>query len=183
MKIWLVLALGLALAVSSTTSALAAVAQSGDAGFELEFSAVTNATPEVAFAALVDVSQWWDPAHTYGGDAAGLTLTLAPGGCLCERFDGGQVEHMRVVYLKLGQAMRWHGGMGPLQALPVTGVMDWSVEPRDGGSRLTLRYRVGGVFGDSPTATEWATIVDGVLQGQFDRLTQEVKTRCKGCAP
>lgn len=181
MRIWF--ALGFLLIAAPRGEVVAAVAQSSESGFELEFTAVTSATPQVAFATLVDVTQWWDPAHTYGGEAEGLTLTLAPGGCLCEQFQGGQVEHMRVVYLKLGEAMRWLGGMGPLQALPVTGVMDWSVEPREGGSRLTLRYRVGGLFGESPSVTEWADIVDGVLQGQFDRLTNEVKSRCKACAP
>lgn len=183
MSSWRALGLGIALTIGAVGNAMAAVVQSDETGFELEFQVVTSATAEVAFAALTDVSQWWDPAHTYGGKAEGLSLSLIPGGCLCEQFDDGQVEHMRVVYLQLGKAMRWHGGMGPLQALPVTGVMDWSVEPRELGSRLTLRYRVGGVFGQSPTAVEWATIVDGVLQGQFDRLTKEVKSRCKACGP
>ncbi|HEX2493499.1 MAG TPA: hypothetical protein VHK24_06950, partial [Steroidobacter sp.] len=36
-------------------------------------------------AALADIAKWWDPEHTYSGDARNLTLDTQVRGCFCEK--------------------------------------------------------------------------------------------------
>ena len=50
-------------------------------------------TPDQVYAAIGRVAAWWNPAHTYSGDAGKLSLSLTAGGCLCEALPEGGVQH------------------------------------------------------------------------------------------
>ena len=134
-----------------------------------------KASPEDAWKALVQLSRWWSDAHTYSGKAANLSLDLQAGGCWCERWgDGASVEHARVVMIMPGRALRLHGEFGPLQDLPVKGVLNLATGVQDGKTMLRMSYRVGG----PPDAglEKLAPIVDKVLGQAYGRLKNLVET-------
>lgn len=152
------------------TPATAEVKGSSSNAFEVEQRVQTVVPPAVLFRAFTQVAGWWDPEHTYSGDAANLSLTMTPGGCFCERLTGGGgVEHMRVAYADPGkQTAVLTGALGPLLYEAVNGVMAVKVEPIAGGSRLTLNYRASGFAKGG--ADKLAPLVDQVLATQVKRL-------------
>ena len=85
--------IALVLALLSAPAAADVVGSSPN-GFEVKQTIPLVVKPEAAFEAFASLPAWWDPQHTYSGKAPNLTLSLQPGGCLCERFpDGGGIEH------------------------------------------------------------------------------------------
>jgi uncharacterized protein YndB with AHSA1/START domain len=148
------------------TTVRAEVVESSPAGFQVRTSVEVGVPCERAYRGLVEeVDRWWDPAHTYSGSASNLSMEASAGGCFCERYPGGSVEHARVVYASPGKTLRLVGGLGPLQSEPVNGVLEFSFEPTAAGSRVTMSYRVGG-----PLPADWAPGVDRVLAEQMERL-------------
>ena len=154
--------------------ARAEIVSAGPNGFNLRHTAaVPNIAPPVIWAALSDVAKWWDPEHTYSGDARNLTLEPTVRGCFCEKLSlYAGIEHGHVVYAQPAKTLRIDGALGPLQEFGVSGVMTWQIEAAAGGSRITFTYNVGG-FADRPLA-DWAPIIDEVLGGQLHRLTRYV---------
>jgi hypothetical protein len=159
----------LVLGLLAASPAVAEVKSSTPAGFEVERKAVVKASPETIYAQIGRIGEWWDPAHSYSGKAAGLRLELKAGGCFCESFgQGGTIEHMRVIYAEPKSAIRLSGGLGPLQTEAVAGTLVWSFKAVDGGTELTQSYIVSGlVRGGIQT---YAAPVDMVLSQQFDGL-------------
>ena len=97
-------------------------------GFLTSNEVVIQAPPDRVYRALLRVGKWWDPAHTYSGDAEQLQLDARPGGCFCEQIPGkGAIEHMRVVYVSGNSTLRLAGGLGPLQELGVTCSLTWNL--------------------------------------------------------
>lgn len=137
-------------------------------GFEVASEAVVQADAERVWAALAAPATWWNPAHSWSGVAANLSLDLKPGGCFCERWAGGAAEHMRVTYIQHAKTLRMAGALGPLQAHGLAGSMTITLEPAGAGTKLTLRYAVGGSF--SGGLDRVAPAVDGVLAEQVGRL-------------
>ncbi len=125
---------------------------------------------ETAWARLVAISSWWEGSHTYSGDAANLTLDPVAGGCWCEMWEAGEIEHGRVVAAMKNNVLRVQGAFGPLQEMGVNAVL--TITLNDGASAgatgFTMDYRVAG--SSLSNLAPLATIVDGVLQSQFDRL-------------
>lgn len=160
--------------LSGAGAAQAEIVSAAPAGFNLRHIAeVPNVAPPVIWAALADVAKWWDPEHTYSGDARNLTLEPSVRGCFCEKLSlYAGIEHGRVVYAQPAKTLRINGALGPLQEFAVTGVMTWQIEAAAGGSRITFTYNVSG-FADRPLA-DWAPIVDEVLGGQLQRLARYV---------
>jgi len=160
------------LAVSLLNSpVLAEVTAVAADGFVSEHTLVLEADPMRAYQALTDeVGRWWDAAHSYSGEASNFSLDARAGGCFCESLpNGGSVEHMRVVLAKPGAMLRMQGGLGPLQAMGVTGSMSFELTADDGG-RTVLRYRYA-VSGASVSGlAELAEPVDRVQLGQLKRL-------------
>ncbi|MGK6356050.1 SRPBCC family protein [Sphingomonas sp. DT-207] len=152
-------------ALAVAVPASADVVSSGDSGFTSRHSLSIAAPPAKVWEALVHPERWWQGDHTYSGDAANLSLELRPGGCWCEKLSSGGVEHMRVVYVATGDTLRMVGGLGPLQAMPVTGVMTIILEPGGGGTKLVGSYAVAG-----QGLTGIAAPVDKVLATQWSRL-------------
>jgi hypothetical protein len=160
------------LAFLSAGAVEAEIVNAGPNGFSIRHVAeAPNAAPPMVWAALSDVAKWWDPEHTYSGDARNLTLDPQVRGCFCEKLGlYAGIEHASVVYSQPAKLLRLNGALGPLQEFGVDGSMTWQIEPAAGGSRITLTYNVGG-YADRPLS-EWATIVDEVLGVQVQRLAR-----------
>ena len=159
----------LAVLLASATPAAAEVVSSGPNGFEIRHSANLVVPQPAAFAAIGKVQDWWSKDHTYSGNAANLSLDLRPGGCFCERFDGGGgIEHLRVTYVQPGERITFSGALGPLLFQAVSGVLDIQVERIAGGSRITMNYRVAGFARGN--GADLAPAVDRVLAEQMKRL-------------
>lgn len=150
------------------------VADVGENGFLLRETVTVDADAVHAWSALVNVGQWWDPAHTYSGDSANLTLDAKTGGCWCEKLPGGGVEHMRVVFADSGKILRLSGGLGPLQSMAITGVMTWTLKPAPKGTTVELTYAVGGY--NRGGFREIAPGVEKVLAEQVARYQRYAST-------
>ncbi|MCI5106448.1 MAG: hypothetical protein MRY76_07030 [Pseudomonadales bacterium] len=142
-----------------------------EAGFVSEHTITLATDPDRAFQALTaDIQLWWDASHSYSLEAANFRLEAVAGGCFCETLpDGGEVEHMRVVFVAPGKTLRLSGGLGPLQQIASSGAMTFDLKPNaDGSTRLDYRYVVSGYQPGGLQA--WAEPVDQVQWGQLLRL-------------
>lgn len=155
---------GLALPLS------AEVLESDDGRFVSAHEINVNASPTRVFDALKEeVGAWWDPAHTYSGDASNMTFDLEF--LLLEAWEENVVWHMSVDVLQPPKLLRLSGGLGPLQPLAVAGSMTFEFEESESGTRLSYRYVVHG-----RGLREWAEPVDRVMGGQLQRLRRYVET-------
>lgn len=162
--------------------AQAEVVAKSDIGFVSRNTVEVSAKPEAVWAALVVPSGWWNGQHTYSGDAANLSLAPVAGGCFCEKLpvpagapawaQAGAVEHMRVINIEPGKAMRLSGGLGPLQSEAVDGVLTITLKPTDKGTRILFEYVVGGYM--RYTTDQIGPLVDKVMLEQLGRLALKV---------
>lgn len=172
MKIASILA-GLALA-GAATGAEAEVVSTSESGFTIRSSVVLEeATRAQGFAALGRWGEWWSPAHTYSGDNGNLSLAMQAGGCLCEVWDGGQIEHARVLLATPEYGLlRMNAPFGPLQSLPVTAILTHTIREREeGGVEVVQTLVVGG----DASAVPMAGAVDAVMSeglGRFERFVE-----------
>ena len=159
----------LAAAFLIAAPAAAEVRSASEHGFVVEQRITLVVPPDVTFRSLRQVGSWWSPDHTYSGSAGNLSLDLRPGGCFCERLDGGGgIEHLRVSYVEPGKRVVLTGALGPLLYEGVSSVMDLKVDKIAGGSSLTMTYKAGGFA--SGGAARLAPMVDKVLGEQMKRL-------------
>lgn len=157
-----------------TQNCRAEIVSAAPAGFSIRHVVeAPGVPPPTVWAALSDISKWWDPEHTYSGDARNLSLDPTVHGCFCEKLGlYAGIEHAHVVYAQPAKTLRLSGALGPLQEAAVTGSMTWQIDPAGGGSRITVTYNVGG-YADRPLA-DWAPIVDEMLGAQAKRLARFV---------
>jgi len=141
-------------------------------GFSLRFEKRFEQSASTVYSTIVDLKSWWDPDHTYSGDAGNLTLELKPGGCLCETWEGGSVQHLTVGYIVENSTLRLLGGLGPLQQMAVAGSMSFIVTSEEAGSRLVFVYEVGGYWKDGLAGL--AKPVDDVWAGHLARFEAAV---------
>lgn len=164
----------LCLLLLAPAAAQAEVTHSSDAGFTVQHRVVLNWGPATAYAHIVNIADWWNPAHTFSGDAANLSIAPYAGGCWCEQWDRGQgthsVRHMTIVNAQPGKLLRAVGGLGPLQGVAGSGVMDFVLKPGEqtGFTELTLTYQFGGYAPNG--LSNWARPVDQVIGEQVQRL-------------
>jgi uncharacterized protein YndB with AHSA1/START domain len=158
------------------TGANASLAASSDSGFVSHNEALVAVSPGEAWEVLIRPGGWWNSDHTYSGDAANMAISPKAGGCFCETIPGtgGEVEHMRVIYVAPGSALRMSGGLGPLQSEPVSGVLTITLKPEGEMTRISWDYVVGGYM-RTPIA-EMAPIVDQVVGEQLLRLATRLGT-------
>jgi len=153
----------------------AEVADAGPGGFLVKHEVTVNAAPDAVYKALIDIGSWWNPSHSYSGNAANLSIDARPGGCFCEKLpNGGGVEHMRIVFVAPGQMLRMSGALGPLQTSGLAGGMTWKLTAGPPATKLELTYSVGGYMQGG--ADKMAGPVDGVLAEQLRRLKSFVET-------
>ena len=170
--------LGLAFA---TAAAHADVVSESDAGFVSRVTIDVKASAADSWPVMTTPSGWWMDRHTFSGSAANLTLMPSAGGCFCEKLPPaddksgqakslrpGSVEHMRVVYVQPGEALRMIGGLGPLQSEAVSASLTMTLKSIPGGTRITWVYVVGGYTRYKPA--EISKMVDGVMAAQITRL-------------
>ena len=89
-RCWFRLCVCVALLITGLPPAAGAeVIDASPAGFTSK-NVVEIAVPaDIVYATLLKVETWWDPAHTYSGDAKNLTIDARPGGCFCETWSKG----------------------------------------------------------------------------------------------
>ncbi len=162
-------------AVFAAAASHAEVLDSSAGGFTVKTTVTISAAPSVVYSKLVNVGDWWDPAHTFSNDAHNLSIEQKPMGCYCEKLPGrGAVRHMEVIYFERGKTLRMSGAIGPLQGLAVTGVLTVVLTPAEGGTKLEATYTVGGYLAGG--ITSWAAPVDSVISEQFARLKRYIET-------
>ena len=149
-------------------------------GFKLRVVTTTKADPLTAYDAFTRIGQWWNPAHTYTGDARNMTLDLRPGGAFLEASgSGGWVKHMELVYANPGKEIRLLGGLGPLQPMGIHGAMNVKFEPiESGGTRMVMTYNVSG-FSEAGLEN-LAQVVDRVQTEQMQRHAAYADTQVEG---
>lgn len=151
--------------------AIPAAAQAPPAStFEVSIDRKLNVPPVNAWQRLIHVESWWSSSHTYSGNAANLNLEALAGGCWCENWAGGSVEHGRVLAAIPGKLLRISGGFGPLQDRAAVAVLSFTLTPLDNGTatNLAVRYRVMGPVGElGPPVTQ-------VIGGQVTRLVDMI---------
>ena len=164
----------LALAVSSGF-AQSEVLQKSDSEFVIRLERLLDHNSQTVYRGLAELPAWWNPSHSHSGEAANLSFELQAGGCFCERWGQSSVEHLRVIYAVDGREVRLEGGLGPLQTMPVNGLMRWRLVPQGEKTALTWEYSVWG--NASSQLERLADPVSDVLaeqvQGLADYLNRE----------
>lgn len=161
--------------LAAAGSASAEVKSSAPDGFTLSYEAVIPLAKEQAWARLVKVGSWWSAEHSYSGDAKYLTLDPRPGGCWCEIWPKGKIEHGRVVMVMPTDTLRVDADFGPLQAMGVTGALTFTLKPGDTptSTKLSVTYVVNG--GTQSKLDTLAPAVDQVMATQIRNLATPPK--------
>jgi hypothetical protein len=170
-----VLAVSCAIGLCSVSAAgHAAVLAAGAGGFLVREEVRFAGTPALAWQHLMDVGSWWSPEHTYSGKSSNLSITLGPGpgGCWCEKLDnGGFVRHLEVVLVMPPKTLRLSGGLGPLQAMGVSGALTFTLKGETPGTTTVVaEYAVSGY--SRAGLTQLAGTVDGVLGEAMARFAK-----------
>jgi uncharacterized protein YndB with AHSA1/START domain len=170
------IAAGLAVALLLSRPACAAVDGVGDNGFALSEIMHVAAPPARVYDAFIVPSHWWSAVHSYSHDAANFTVDARAGGCWCETVPGGgSVQHMTVVMVMPGKAIRFTGALGPFQEWGVSAALTVTFKPApDGGTDLLATYNMGGYSKDGFAGG--AQAADHVLGEQFARLKAFIET-------
>ena len=162
-------------AMGSAVPAAAEVVEQGDDSFVTRDSAEVGTTPRETWMALIQPKLWWSDSHTWSADASNLSLVPSAGGCFCEKIPGegdipldGSAQHAVVVQAVPDKALRLRGSLGPLQAIPATGILTVTLEETEDGTKITWEYHVGNVSG-FPIDTI-SSAVDGVMSQQLAGL-------------
>lgn len=168
-----IIAAGLALGLSVPVSA--EVVAKSEQGFVTKDSADIAAPPRKVWLALIKPADWWNDSHSWSGSASNMSLVPKAGGCFCETIPGegdipldGSAQHAVVVQAVPDKSLRLRGGLGPLQAVPATGVLTITLKQIEGGTRVTWEYNVGGSTGFEIDTISRA--VDGVMTQQLQGL-------------
>jgi uncharacterized protein YndB with AHSA1/START domain len=156
--------------------AMPAVVDSSASGFTVRTALAIKAAPAEVYRRLVrNVGDWWDPNHTFSGNAHNLSIEEKVPGCFCEKLpDGGGVRHMEVVYVAPGKTLRLSGGLGPMQAIAAAGSMTIQLSAAESGTKLEVTYAVAGYL--PAGMNTWAAPADGVVEEQFTRLKNYIET-------
>jgi hypothetical protein len=162
--------------------ASAEVVDSAANGFVVKTSVSILAAQDDVYRQIVRVGDWWDPAHTFSGDAHNLSIEEKPMGCFCEILPNqGGVRHMEVVNFVPGKTLVMSGALGPLQSMAATANMTIqlssliSVAGRATShlTRVEVTYAVTGYLAGGMNAL--AAPVDGVVSQMFVRLKNRIE--------
>lgn len=149
----------------------AEVISSGPNGFLINIEETVPASAAVAYDQFLRAGEWWDSDHTWFGEAGNLSIDARAGGCFCERSGGREALHMTVSYVDPGKEVRMVGGLGPLQAMGLTGGMTWKfITLGENETRIVHGYQVTGYSADGLESL--AAVVDRVQSLQVGRLAE-----------
>jgi uncharacterized protein YndB with AHSA1/START domain len=163
-----------ALLLTQALSSHAEVVETSASGFAISRTVHIAATPDRVYAALIQPARWWNSQHTFSGSAANMTLDARAGGCFCENWNGGSVQHLVVVDAEPGKILRMRGALGPLQGQGVESALTFSLKASAGGTDLTLDNIVGGFMKGG--LAKWPPLVDSMLAEQMIRLKRYIET-------
>jgi len=165
-----------------TTPVHAEVTAKSDIGFVTAAAVdVPGRTPQQVWQALLRPAKWWNPIHSWSGDAEALYLDAQAGGCFCELLPlpkdapagtrRGSIEHGRILATMPPRLMRIVGALGPLQGEALVGTLTITLKAdAEGGTRMAWSYVVGGFM--RMKVDDIAPIVDKVLAEQATRLAE-----------
>lgn len=142
--------------------------------FDLKFQVEIKTNPTKLKATFEKISSWWHPDHTYSGDSSNLYLDLKNEYCFCETLsDGGAVRHMEWVFYQPNKKARFVGGLGPLQSLPVNGVLEFNFKVlTENKMELTVSYVVAS---SGERLKGWDKPVNQVIAEQVSRLKSKAE--------
>lgn len=160
-------------AVLAPLPASAEVMNSSTTGFTTSDKLTTPASPQEVWTALVRPQDWWNPEHSWSGDAGNLHLEPRAGGCFCEALPGGgSVQHMAVMQAAPAALLRMSGALGPLQSEALIGTLSIALTETEGGTTIEWIYVVGG-HARFPLE-QVAPAVDAVMTEQLHRLGEHL---------
>jgi len=145
------------------------VSRSAD-GFTLRFAVGVEAAPEDVVTAVSELPQWWDPAHTYTGDAVNLSMAFEEGGCWCEKLADGTVFEHAVVTGIAADRVTMTAALGPLHDKATKAELTFGSEPENRGRLVTVDFVVEG-----PGLGAMADGVNTVMDQAFDRLIHQIE--------
>jgi hypothetical protein len=161
--------------VAMASGAQADAINVGANGFTSNFREEVKAGTDEVWKAVVQLPRWWDNKHTYSGQASNLSLEPQAGGCWCERWgNGNTVQHGTVVLVQPGTVLRFFANLGPLQDMPVHGVLTIATGVVEGKTLLRMTYKVSGP--PESGFDKLAPIVDQVMGTQYKRLKALIET-------
>lgn len=165
------LLVALSVAAVMTGAAAAEVIAADASHYTLRHEAHSDLDPKALWARLIRPQDWWSSDHTYSGDAANLALTAKAGGLWQETWEGGSVEHGRVLAVQEGKQLRLDAPFGPLQGMGVTVIWTISIaaDEDSGGSRVVFDEIANGSAASG--LDKIAPAVDGVKSEAIQRLT------------
>ena len=146
--------------LAAASPAAAEIVSRSENAVTMRFAAPTRIDGVRASGSLEALPLWWDGDHSYTGDAANLSLDLAPGGCWCERMpDGTDFDHGRTVSAEDGRIL-FHAPFGPLRGKATRA--DLTVAWAETG--VTWTFVIEG-----PGVGAMADPVHGVMEAGFQR--------------
>lgn len=168
-------------ALTIVTPAQADIVSATPSTFVLRAEQTVPVSPAQAWTKLGRIGDWWSSAHTYSGNAHNLSLDLHAGGCWCERWSGGAVEHARVLLVMNRdgvRTLRLDAPLGPLQEMAVNAILTFTVAPDPAGAKITVTYRVSGDA--SLSLDQLGPGVNSVIMEQYGRLIRLVTSGSPG---
>ena len=122
-----------------------------------------------AWARLLHIGSWWNGSHTYSGSAESMNIDAVAGGCWCELWSGGEVEHGRVMFVMPKEAIRFSTALGPLQEMGVSGALTFTLADGSSPSKtaVTVDFKVSG--SSLSSLDKLAPVIDGVITEQVTR--------------
>lgn len=144
----------------------AEVKASSPDGLVIQVKAEVALDRDDAWARLLDVSSWWKSSHTYSGNADNLTIDAVAGGCWCELWSGGEVEHGRVLAVMPREMIRFDAPLGPLQEMGVSTSLTFTLAAGSSPNKtaITVDFKVSG--SSLSSLDKLATVIDGVITEQ-----------------
>lgn len=152
----------------------AEVVSAGDGGFQIRIQQTVGGAPATVYRQLTEeLGQWWDPQHTWSGDAANLAMDFERGWMVEKLANGGYCRHMDIVYHEPGKTLGLSGGLGPLREMGLHGALTFKLSATGEGQTLVdVTFNVAGY---SPEGLQkLAPVVDMVLGLQVGRLKEHV---------
>lgn len=157
-----------------TPLAHADIITSGPDHYHLKKSAHSDMPADAMWKRLITPSQWWH--HSFSGNSDNFTLDAKAGGMWLETWDGGSVEHGRVIYVKEGEHLRLNAPFGPLQDMAVTVIWNITLTPHaDGGTMVTFEERATG--SSASALDKMALAIDRVKTEGLMRLVNPASVR------
>ena len=149
--------------------ASAEVLDKSAAGFLVRSKATVDAPPAKVWDAIVGhVGEWWESSHSWSGNAKNMSIVAKAGGCFCERWPDGEVQHMTVIFAQPSRLLRMSGALGPMQEAGIMGTITLELKASGTGTEITFSYAAGGYFQGG--IQNLAAPVDGVISAQLEGL-------------